>query len=316
MGVYEKHLMPQGYMPAFATKNPALGMAIRYLKSMYDANAMRAENALFKQTTHGKEGGLIHELERLEKFMNVKEASALVKQWFQAKGDAAYEFNLTPAQKRVHAIKEKIFGNMLTEINKWLPENKQIEAVPNYIPSVRDGKFWGEAYVTKLDGTKSKPLIFSAITDSGANNIANKLASQGYTVTPTKTRGNIKNQFGDPEGNRAANYQYYLDTMGEGSPELKQLYTAISREMQADANTTQGAHNRQKRWSGFEGEIGNKPWLSDKQNYYEAKRALTSVVESHYAWLSAQEAAAFGKQLTVRAEKISGLDLVPSSFVT
>lgn len=304
MGVYEKHLMPQGYMPAFATKNPALGMAVRYLKSMYDANAMRAENALFKQTTHGKEGGLVHELERLEKFMNVKEASSLVKQWFQAKGDAAYEFNLTPAQKRVHAIKEKIFGNMLTEINKWLPENKQIEAVPNYIPSVRDGKFWGEAYVTKLDGTKSKPLIFSALTDSGANNIANKLASQGYTVTPVKTRGNIKNQFGDPEGNRAANYQYYLDTMGEGSPELKQLYTAISREMQADANTTQGAHNRQKRWSGFEGEIGNKPWLSDKQNYYEAKRALTNVVESHYAWLSAQEAAAFGKQITDPKNKI------------
>ena len=301
---YESHLMPQGYMPAMASKNKPYKMAVQYLKSMFDANAMRAENALFKPSIKNQPGGFIHELTRLEKFGDLSSATSLVKQWFQAKGDPNYKFSLSPTQEKVNQIKQKLFDNMRNEINKWLPENKQIAEIPNYIPSIRTGKFWGEARLVQPDGKLSKPLIFSAMTDSGANSIAQQLAKKGYQVSETKTRGEIRNDFGDAEGNRAANYQYYLDTIGENSPELTKLYTDISRTMQAEATTTAGSHNRQKQWSGFEGEIGNKPWLSDKQNYYEAKKAMIETVEAHYAWLSAQEAAAFGKQLVDPKNKI------------
>jgi len=297
-GVFEKNLMSQGYMPSEVSNNRPLKQAIRYLKNMFDANAMRAETALFNQATGGKSGGLIHEMTRDEKLFTAgKEMTDLVKQWFAAKDNPDFQFNLTPAQQRVNQVKIKVFDKMLENINSVLPEGKKIDSVANYIPSVHDGKFWGQASMLKPDGTRTKPIMFSAMSDSGANNIAHQLKARGYEVSDVKTRGNLDTAFGEAGAeNKAANFQYYLDTMGQG-PEAQQLYRDISNAMQGQATTTKSAHNRLKTYSGFDGEIGNRPWLTDQQNYYQAKKAIIDTVESHYAWMSAQEGAAFGKQV-------------------
>ena len=303
-GVYEKSLMAQGYMPAEVSKNGPFKQAVRYLKSFYDANKQRSQNALFRTAVDGKTGGVIHEMNRLEAF-NFDAAVKLSKQWHEAKGRSEYEFSLSPDQARVNQVKEKVFGDMFKKLSERLGPDNPISQIPNYIPSIFDGKFYGEARVVRADGTLSKPLIFSDNLKIGATNIAHKLQAQGFQVSEVKTRGNMDTHFGTAGAdNKAANFQYYLDVMGDMSGETRELYNAISGAMQASATTTKGTHNRMKTWRGFKGSEGNKPWLSDKQNYYDTKRMIVDTIESFYDWDSAQEGAAFAKKILDPENKV------------
>ena len=305
LNFYEKHGMSQGYMPVEASNNPPLQQAIRYLKSTYDRNAVSAENILYSDGTRpGTAQGIIYALNKAEKLFDLKDVIDLNKQWFKAKDNPNYQFTLNIAQQRINQIKEQLFSKLLENTNKYLSPEKQLEALPNYIPSVHTGKFWGQARAVLPDGSYSKPLIFASENSYKASLIARKLKSQGYEVSGVKSRGNISNDFGTVGSARAANFQYMLDIMQEGSPEVKQLYNAIANEMQARATTTKGQHQHQKDYRGFKGEVGNRPWLSDKQNYYDMKDMLVDFVESHYDWLSAQEASQFTKKVLDPASKI------------
>ena len=302
---FEKHAMSQGYMPAEASKNAPYQAAVRYLKTVIDTNKTRAEQVLFGDgVRRGTNIGLITALNRLEGLINPKDAADLTKQWFKAKDNPNYQFNFTADQQKVHQIKEQVFTEILQNVNSKLPEGKQIEALPNYIPSVYQGKFWGQATMMKADGTFTKPIIFAADNNFKAQSIKKRLAEQGYTVSDVKTRGNTQTDFGMVGSSKAADFQYMLDVMSDTSPEVKELYSAISREMQGRATTTKGQHQHQKEYRGFEGELGNRPWQSDRQNYYDAKRMLTDFVEAHYDWMSAQEGAEFGKKVMDPANKV------------
>ena len=197
LNFYEKHGMSQGYMPVEASNNPPLQQAIRYLKSTYDRNAVSAENILYSDGTRpGTTQGIIYALNKAEKLFDLKDVIDLNKQWFKAKDNPNYQFTLNAAQQRINQIKEQLFSKLLENTNKYLSPEKQLEALPNYIPSVHTGKFWGQARAILPDGSYSKPLIFASENSYKAALIARKLKGQGYDVSSVKSRGNIPNDFG------------------------------------------------------------------------------------------------------------------------
>jgi len=303
---FEKTIMSSGYMRAIVQDNPAVSQAIRYLKSVKDINANRAEKALFGlgRESEGKPSGLIHAMTTKEKLGNVKEMADLVKQWFAAKDNPDYKFNLSPTQEKINQQKIALFNKMKDEVNRYLPEKRQLKELPNYIPSVHTGKFYMEIAATKADGSKTKPILWGVDNSRSAEGIRNYLVDRGYTVSKIKTRGRVENNFGDAAQNRAANYQYMLDILTDSDPDVVKLGKEVSNEQQRRATTTSGEHQRFKDYHGFKGEMGNNPLKSDKQNYYDAKKMLIDVVESHYEWLAAQKGAEFGKKITESGNKI------------
>lgn len=304
--LFEREFMSQGYMVAEASRNPAVQQTIRYLKGMYDRNAMNAERDLFapERPADPMSSGVIPLMTKYEKLFNVDKMASLVKQLFEAKNNAEYKFNLDAEQQIAKNRITKLMDEMFQRTNENLPEGKRIEQMPNYIMSVHSGKFYGVAMATLPDGSLSKPVKFSLDNKYQAEAVQAKLASMGYKVSDIKTQGHMKNVFGDVNETRAANYQYMLDMLGDEAPEVRELYTRMSAEVQARATTTQGYQNRLKQYKGFVGEAGNRPWLTPKENYYDFKKALTDTVEAHYAWVSAQEAARFDKQIMKPENKI------------
>jgi len=85
--------------------------------------------------------------------------------------------------------------------------------------------------------------------------------------------------------------------MKDDDPAVVALAKEITRDTERSAMNTAGANQRLKEYHGFEGNLGNNPFKTDKQNYYDTKKALINTVESHYAWLAAQDAAALNKAM-------------------
>ncbi len=292
-GLYRKTLMPGGYMPAEFSSNPGLKVAYRYLKNTIDENARKAEMALFEAKT-----GLINSMTHLETLFGPGGGAELVKQWFKAKDDPTFQFSFTPAQQKVHALKEKLFTSMLEDINSFLPEGKQVAELPNYIPSIHDGKWYIE--VKTGDG---RPILYGAHNKFQLKAMQQYLSLKGYETSPIKVRGRYQdsrwgsNQFGDVNEVKAANYQYMLDLLTDTDPQVQALGKELTRQIDSQAYTASGVHNRFKEYTGYEGNLGNNPLKSERTNYFDAKKALIQTVESHYSWVAAQKANQLNKSI-------------------
>lgn len=293
---YRKSFMPGGYMPAEFANNEGLRAGIRYLKSTIDKNARKAEVSLFESGT-----GIINSLTKLETLFGPGSASDLIKQMFQAKDNPEFKFNLDSKQQRVLDLINKQYDSMLQDINKYLPEGKQLEALPNYIPSIHDGKWYVE--IVPAGSETGKPVLYGSHNKYALALKAKQLELQGHQVSVIKERGNLQNpkwktnEFGDINEVKAANYQYMLDLLTDTDPAVQQLGNALSRDMESRAHNQAGVNQRMKEFHGFQGNLGNNPFKTDRQNYFDAKKAMINSVEAHYSWVSAQEAAQFHRQM-------------------
>lgn len=289
-GGYRTTFMPGGYMPAEFTKNPGLKAGFTYLKSLIDEHARKAESVLFRP-----QKGIINSLTKLETLFGPGNAKEILKQMFEAKDNPLYEFKLTPEQTKVHEMLKKQFESMLEDINKYLPENRKLDELPNYIPSIHDGKWYVQ--VVPKDSTTGKPILYGSHNKFQLAAIKKWLETQGHDVGNIKTRGKITNKYGDVNDVKAANYQYMLDVLTNEDPATQALGKAIVKGMESDAYTAAGVNQRFKDYHGYQGNLGNNPLKSGNRNYYDAKKMIINSVEAHYSWVAAQEAAAFGKAM-------------------
>lgn len=289
-GGYRETFMPGGYMPMEFSNNNGYKAGIRYLKSLIETSARNSENALFAANT-----GIIAKLNKLETLFSPGSAKEVLKQMFEAKDNPAYEFKFTPQQAKVHEAIRGMFDSMLQDINRYLPENKQLDRLPNYIPSIHDGAFYVQ--VIPKGSTTSRPILYGAGNKYQLATIKKLLEVEGHKVSDIKTRGKYVNEFGDTNSVKAANYQYYLDILTDADPLVRELGQQLANITDRQAYITDGVNQRFKEYHGYQGNLGNNPLKSDRKNYYEAKKMLINTVESHHAWVAAQEAAAFGKRM-------------------
>ena len=295
-GYYRDTLMPGGYMPAEFTNNPGLKAGYRYLKSSIDRNARKAEDALFK-AGHG----IISLLNKEETVFGPGRLTDLTKEWWKSKDNPDYVPNVMDRHKGIDAAKTQIFDTMRDNVNSKLPEGKQIEGVPFYIPSIHDGKWYVE--INAKGAEEGRPVLYGSNNKFALAAKAKQLEMQGHTVSGIKERGSLKRpkwagqNFGDVNEVKAANFQYMLDLMGDQDPAVVALAKEITRDSDKAAMNTAGANQRLKEYKGFKGNLGNNPFKSDRANYFDTKKALINTIESHYAWMAAQDAAALNKAM-------------------
>lgn len=286
-GTYQKWFAPKGQIAKELVDNPGVNAGISRIKHITDTFARKSETELF-----GPEG-IITRITKFENPLGPGKMSNLFKERFKAKNDPAYKQALNNAEREIDTALDTLFTKNLDEVNKILvAEGKEpVQGVHKYFPSIFDGKFVFE--VRKNGG---KPVLMTSHNRNQYNLMRDLMQAEGLEVGPVKERAALQNRFGDTD-HLVAEYQMMLDFMDSKAPEVVAVRNAMEGIEQASATTTAGYHNRFKESRGYQGNLGNNPYLSDVTNFYDAKRALTRYQEAHNAWLAAKELTSFDKQL-------------------
>lgn len=286
-GTYQKWFAPKGQIAKELVDNPGVNAGISRIKHITDTFARKSETELF-----GPEG-IIMRITKFENPFGPGKMSNLFKERFKAKNDPAYKQALNNAEREIDTALDTLFTKNLDEVNKILvAEGKEpVQGVHKYFPSIFDGKFVFE--VRKNGG---KPVLMTSHNRNQYNLMRDLMQAEGLEVGPVKERAALQNRFGDTD-HLVAEYQMMLDFMDSKAPEVVAVRNAMEGIEQASATTTAGYHNRFKESRGYQGNLGNNPYLSDVTNFYDAKRALTRYQEAHNAWLAAKELTSFDKQL-------------------
>lgn len=286
-GTYQKWFAPKGQIAKELVDNPGVNAGISRIKHITDTFARKSETELF-----GPEG-IITRITKFENPLGPGKMSNLFKERFKAKNDPAYKQALNNAEREIDTALDTLFTKNLDEVNKVLvAEGKEpLQGVHKYFPSIFDGKFVFE--VRKNGG---KPVLMTSHNRNQYNLMRDLMQAEGLEVGPVKERAALQNRFGDTD-HLVAEYQMMLDFMDSKAPEVVAVRNAMEGIEQASATTTAGYHNRFKESRGYQGNLGNNPYLSDVTNFYDAKRALTRYQEAHNAWLAAKELTSFDKQL-------------------
>ena len=286
-GTYQKWFAPKGQIAKELVDNPGVNAGISRIKHITDTFARKSETELFGP------GGIITRITKFENPLGPGKMSNLFKERFKAKNDPAYKQALNNAEREIDTALDTLFTKNLDEVNKVLvTEGKEpLQGVHKYFPSIFDGKFVFE--VRKNGG---KPVLMTSHNRNQYNLMRDLMQAEGLEVGPVKERAALQNRFGDTD-HLVAEYQMMLDFMDSKAPEVVAVRNAMEGIEQASATTTAGYHNRFKESRGYQGNLGNNPYLSDVTNFYDAKRALTRYQEAHNAWLAAKELTSFDKQL-------------------
>lgn len=286
-GTYQKWFAPKGQIAKELVDNPGVNAGISRIKHITGTFARKSETELF-----GPEG-IITRITKFENPLGPGKMSNLFKERFKAKNDPAYKQALNNAEREIDTALDTLFTKNLDEVNKILvAEGKEpVQGVHKYFPSIFDGKFVFE--VRKNGG---KPVLMTSHNRNQYNLMRDLMQAEGLEVGPVKERAALQNRFGDTD-HLVAEYQMMLDFMDSKAPEVVAVRNAMEGIEQASATTTAGYHNRFKESRGYQGNLGNNPYLSDVTNFYDAKRALTRYQEAHNAWLAAKELTSFDKQL-------------------
>lgn len=286
-GTYQKWFAPKGQIAKELVDNPGVNAGISRIKHITDTFARKSETELF-----GPEG-IITRITKFENPLGPGKMSNLFKERFKAKNDPAYKQALNNAEREIDTALDTLFTKNLDEVNKVLvAEGKEpLQGVHKYFPSIFDGKFVFE--VRKNGG---KPVLMTSHNRNQYNLMRDLMQAEGLEVGPVRERAALQNRFGDTD-HLVAEYQMMLDFMDSKAPEVVAVRNAMEGIEQASATTTAGYHNRFKESRGYQGNLGNNPYLSDVTNFYDAKRALTRYQEAHNAWLAAKELTSFDKQL-------------------
>jgi hypothetical protein len=286
-GVYIKHFSPRGQIAKEILDNPAVSAGISRIKHVTDLFNRKSETELF-----GK-NGIITKITQFENPFGPGKIGNLFEQRFKAKNRPEYQQKLNEIEAALDKEIDTLMSKNFEEVNaiRAAQGKEPIKNVHKYFPSMFDGKF---VFEVKREG--KKPVLMTLHDKKQAEAMRRILGDKGFETTEVRTRKAVQNRFGDAE-HLAAEYQMMLDFLDTSDPAIESIRAALEGRSQASATTTQGYHNRMKEYTGFEGNLGNNPFKTTAQNFYDSKKALIRYQEAHNAWLSANELAKFQKEI-------------------
>jgi len=304
-GTYQKWFAPKGQIAKELVDNPGVNAGISRIKHITDFFARKSENELFGPQ------GIITKITKFESPFGPGKISNLFKERFKAKNNPEYKQQLNKFETELDTAIDTLVSKNFEEVSKVFEQKgkEPPKSVYKYFPSLFDGKF---VFEVKTNG--GKPVLMTAHNKNQYNLMRDLMQAEGLEVGHIRERKALQNRFGDTE-HLVAEYQMMLDFMDSSMPEAVAVRNAMEGIEQANAATTAGYQNRFKEYSGYKGNLGNNPFLSDSRNFYDAKKALTRYQEAHNAWLAAHELTAFDKELGNLSNAPSGVTNYLSSQI-
>ena len=304
-GTYQKWFAPKGQIAKELVDNPGVNAGISRIKHITDSFARKSETELFGPN------GIITKITKFESPFGPGKISNLFKERFKAKNNPEYKQQLNKFEAELDTAIDELVSKNFEEVSKVFEQNgkEPPKNIYKYFPSLFDGKF-----VFEVKTAGGKPVLMTAHNKNQYNLMRDLMQAEGLEVGHIRERKALQNRFGDTE-HLVAEYQMMLDFMDSSMPEAVAVRNAMEGIEQANAATTAGYQNRFKEYSGYKGNLGNNPFLSDSRNFYDAKKALTRYQEAHNAWLAAHELTTFDKELGNLSNAPSGVTNYLSSQI-
>ena len=196
--------------------------------------------------------------------------------------------------KRVHEINAKEVQDsdaLLKAMNEVLAKDgkEPIDRIDNHMVHYFVGKY--RAFIYVKDANDKSRIAFPIAEQTKADaERAVAWVKKNIPNIDEKLSSDIK-FVGSDARSRASTFDLLLDMSNQKDPLVLEALTTFKDRIAAGQEKHLSEQFRQKKRSkeGVEGYLGNKPWMSEKQNYLDSLDVLRRKYEAGYEWVAAQK---------------------------
>lgn len=310
LGLAADYLHSRGRLGVQMNKNPAIRGGIARMSTLIEDAKIQGNRELNNTDT-----GVNPILRKLETLINPGEAANVFKYIIGKQADPNFEMKLSPlakeAVKRVTEVNERSWKTMTDLVGKLYGPEKQakLESIKQdwYFMHSFKGDFVAQIRMKNPDGTPGKRVAWVAEdtlkgAKEGAQWYKDALGKEFVVEDPVYV-GSRARKAGEKFDQKiqgiemldakAQMLEDYIDLLTDSDPEVQQGRKAVESLTKRRALSSEQMRNRMKVQTGMEGFLGNKPWKSERQNYYDAKDAFETYVNSVHNWKANMEIADF-----------------------
>lgn len=310
LGLAADYLHSRGRLGVQMNKNPAIRGGIARMSTLIEDAKIQGNRELNNTDT-----GVNPILRKLETLINPGEAANVFKYIIGKQADPNFDMKLSPlakeAVKRVTEVNERSWKTMTDLVGKLYGPEKQakLESIKQdwYFMHSFKGDFVAQVRTKNADGTPGKRVAWVAEdtlkgAKEGAQWYKDALGKEFVVEDPVYV-GSRARKAGEKFDQKiqgiemldakAQMLEDYIDLLTDSDPEVQQGRKAVESLTKRRALSSEQMRNRMKVQTGMEGFLGNKPWKSERQNYYDAKDAFETYVNSVHNWKANMEIADF-----------------------
>lgn len=304
LGFVSNNLLSKGRLGVVRHENAGIRDGISHMINNIDNNRIVGNKLLNDHQT-----GVNAAARKLETLHGEGDAYAVFEQIFAKQEDPNFQFNLKPDQQklltRIKETTDKIWDDMTSTVAKLSPEKaERLSRMKQewYMPH----QFFGDfvSYVRDADG---RLLTYIAETSQkeaqrAVEHLRSQLGSE-YKIDDAVYVGGKQKALGKKAQDAqrgaamqegfAGQFDYMIDLLGSDDPAVQKAQKAVQSVINRRALASEGMRNRMKVNTNVGGSVGNKPWKSQRENYFDAKKSFESYVNSFYEWKGNMENAEF-----------------------
>jgi GNAT superfamily N-acetyltransferase len=304
LGVVKANVMSAGRMPSWMSKSPIIHEGIQFITSVKDhyrvksADTMSPINKMF----NASERGLSQFVKGIKDTW--REAAEVLSVRREHEFDPTFDPKTQFSGKQLELFTkiDETLKNLYTEINtrrKQLdPKAQDLPQLPYYFTSF----FKGDWAVPVFDSTTGQFLFNLRETKKADAIKAQEWVNQQQGMVAKEVGLLKQSKYVDKKMDAASDFDTLLKTFGSNDPAVVAAMQRLANSSKNKAGNTAGMPNRFLNKEGRFGSLGDKPWLSDKENYYGNKEALTRYVEGANDWLANTQIAKFSEGM-LKSEK-------------
>lgn len=304
LGFVSNNLLSKGRLGVVRHENAGIRDGISHMINNIDNNRIVGNKLL-----NGHQTGVNAAARKLETLHGEGDAYAVFEQIFAKQEDPNFQFNLKPDQQklltRIKETTDKIWDDMTSTVAKLSPEKaERLSRMKQewYMPH----QFFGDfvSYVRDADG---RLLTYIAETSQkeaqrAVEHLRSQLGSE-YKIDDAVYVGGKQKALGKKAQDAqrgaamqegfAGQFDYMIDLLGSDDPAVQKAQKAVQSVINRRALASEGMRNRMKVNTNVGGSVGNKPWKSTRENYFDAKKSFEDYVNSFYEWKGNMENAEF-----------------------
>lgn len=191
--------------------------------------------------------------------------------------------------REINDLEGKASDNLLKAMNEVLAKDgkEPIQKIDNHMVHYFVGKYRAFIYVKDANGNSRIAFPIAEQTEADAKR-AVAWVKKNIPNVDEKLSSDIKFVGADARS-RASTFDLLLDMSNQKDPMVLDALTTFKDRIAAAQERHLSEQFRQKKRTGAEGYLGNKPWMSEHQNYLDSLDVLRRKYEAGYEWVAAQK---------------------------
>lgn len=290
-----KNLLSAGRMQSWSKKSPIVHEGTQFITSVKDTYRIAAAEAISSVNK------LTLKMER--------SFAALGSSWrdaydvFRIRRDHEFDPNFDPSTvlsgpklelfKQIDSVVKDLWPKINERRKQLDPSAPDLPQLPYYFTSF----FSGDWAIPVFDKNTGQFLFNIRETTRGAANKAKDWVNANPEFSARDVRLQKQTHYTNAKIDAASDFQTMVDTFGTSDPAALQAMQRLANSSNKSSFNTAGMPNRFLNKEGRVGSLGDKPWRTDKENYYDNKRAFERYVEGANEWLANTQISKFAENM-------------------